>query len=86
MIDAQKVSKDAARQLSDYYKAKLKRLTVNDGSRDSAVATGQLYMAMLGGTIAVVVSVLEAIEQNNPDLAKMLRGKIVAQVVGKDFQ
>lgn len=70
---AHKISKDTATMLSDYFKAKVVRL-------QDRVNPGFVYMAMLGGAVATITSVIEAVAKNNPDLAQALREDIAKKV------
>jgi hypothetical protein len=77
---AHKISLDTARMLSDYMAAKIKRVAPKLGVTDASVASGYVYMAMLGGIIAAVAGVIEAVAQKNPDLAAKLREDIIEKV------
>jgi hypothetical protein len=72
---ARKISIETFRFVGDYYEKKISRL------KDKAPAQF-VYMAMLGGTIAAVVSIIEAIEKSNPQLSGALRADIAAKVMG----
>jgi len=81
---AHKISVDTARMLNDYMAAKIKRVAPKQGVPDAGIAAGYVYMAMLGGTVSVISSVIssviEAVAGKNPDLAQQLREKIIKNV------
>jgi hypothetical protein len=82
---AHKTSMETARFVNDYYERKVKRMAPKIAGKASspeqqAIAAGYVYMAMLGGTIGVVTSVIEAIAKNNPDLAQRLREDMTAKI------
>ncbi len=83
MIDknlTHKISQDTARMLNDYYCAKIKRIGPKLGIPDAGIAAGFMYMAMLGGTVAVIASVIEAVAKNNPELAQALREDMASKI------
>lgn len=82
---AHKISLETARFVNDYYEKKVKRMAPKIAGKTStpeqqAIAAGYVYMAMLGGTIGVVTSVIEAVAKNNPDLAQKLREDMVGKI------
>lgn len=79
---AHKISLDTARMVSEYFEAKVKRTqkTLAKQGVDPGIAAGYAYMAMLGGTIGTVTSVIEAVSKNNPDLGAKLREDIIEKV------
>lgn len=79
---AQKISIDTARYVNDYYTAKIKRMAHKLGIPDAGMAAGYVYMAMLGGTVGVICSVIDGVATRNPDLAQKLKEDMAAKIMG----
>ena len=77
---AHKISLETARMLNDYMTAKIRRMAPKLGIPDAGIAAGYVYMAMLGGTVSVISSVIEAVASKNPDLAQSLREDMIDKI------